>query len=99
MTRMYRPLGLGYANLGALLMAKGLPYDSDEGRNYAGAITALMTGEAYAQSSRIAGVKGAFEGWEADKEAMHSVIAQHWEHLPIPMSVRGLTDASLFNVR
>ncbi len=50
----FRPLGLGYANLGALLMASGLPYDSDEGRNYAGAITSLMCGEAYATSARIA---------------------------------------------
>ena len=50
----YRPLGLGYANLGALLMSRGLPYDSDTGRDYAAALTALMTGEAYAQSSRIA---------------------------------------------
>src|SRR6185312_14687229 len=50
----YRPLGLGYANLGALLMSRGLPYDSDAGRDYAAALTALMTGEAYAQSSRIA---------------------------------------------
>src|SRR6202007_2543205 len=50
----YRPLALGYATLGALLMARGLPYDSDAGRDYAGALTALMTGEAYAQSSRIA---------------------------------------------
>ena len=50
----YRPLGLGYANLGALLMSRGVPYDSDEGRDYAAALTALMTGEAYAQSARIA---------------------------------------------
>src|ERR1044071_429516 len=50
----YRPLGLGYANLGALLMSRGLPYDSDEGRAYSAAITAVMTGEAYAQSARIA---------------------------------------------
>ena len=50
----YRPLGLGYANLGALLMSRGLPYDSDGGRDYAAALTALMTGEAYAQSARIA---------------------------------------------
>ena len=50
----YRPLGLGYANLGALLMSRGLPYDSDAGRDYAAAITALMTGEAYAQSARVA---------------------------------------------
>src|SRR4029453_7351034 len=50
----YPPLGLGYANLGALLMSRGLPYDSDQGRDYSAAITALMTGEAYAQSSRVA---------------------------------------------
>src|SRR3954453_2976172 len=49
----YRPLGLGYANLGALLMSRGLPYDSDAGRDYAAALTALMTGEAYAQSARV----------------------------------------------
>src|ERR1051325_8743152 len=50
----YRPLGLGYANLGALLMASGLPYDSDAGRDYAACVTAIMCGEAYLQSSRIA---------------------------------------------
>src|SRR5215472_16701941 len=50
----YRPLGLGYANLGALLMASGLPYDSDAGRDYAAAVTAIMCGEAYLQSARIA---------------------------------------------
>ena len=50
----HRPLGLGYANLGALLMSRGLPYDSDAGRDYCAALTALMTGEAYAQSARIA---------------------------------------------
>src|SRR5258708_28963111 len=50
----YRPLGLGYANLGALLMATGLPYDSDAGRDYAGCVTAMMCGEAYLQSARIA---------------------------------------------
>src|SRR5437763_7517818 len=61
----YRPLGLGYANLGALLMSRGLPYDSDEGRAYAGAITAVMTGEAYAQSARIARDHGGpFAGYE-----------------------------------
>src|ERR671932_412883 len=59
----YRPLGLGYANLGALLMSRGLPYDSDEGRAYAAAITAVMTGEAYRQSARIAEHKGAFPGY------------------------------------
>ena len=59
----FRELGLGYANLGALLMALGLPYDSDQGRSYAGAITALMTGEAYLQSARIAQAMGPFSGY------------------------------------
>ena len=60
--KAYRELGLGYANLGALLMARGLPYDSDEGRAYAAAITALMTGRAYRKSAEIAGRMGAFAG-------------------------------------
>src|SRR6187399_2667937 len=63
----YRPLGLGYANLGALLMSRGLPYDSDGGRDYAGALTAIMTGEAYAQSSRIARDQGGpFAGFDVN---------------------------------
>ena len=61
----FRELGLGYANLGALLMALGMPYDSDQGRSYAAAITALMTGEAYAQSARIAEAMGPFAGYRA----------------------------------
>ena len=73
----YRPLGLGFANLGALLMAKGLPYDSDEGRNYAGAITSLMHGEAYAQSSRIAELRGAFAGYHRNQKPMLRVIGKH----------------------
>jgi ribonucleoside-diphosphate reductase alpha chain len=73
----YRPLGLGFANLGALLMAKGLPYDSDEGRNYAGAITALMHGEAYAQSSRIAELRGPFAGYHRNQKPMLRVIGKH----------------------
>ena len=72
-----RQLGLGYANLGALLMALGLPYDSDAGRAYAGAITALMTGHAYATSAAIAGRAGPFEAYEANKEHMLRVIGQH----------------------
>src|SRR5207249_9329384 len=55
-----RPLGLGYANLGALLMSLGLAYDSEEGRRFAGGITAIMTGRAFAQSARMAQVKGPF---------------------------------------
>jgi ribonucleoside-diphosphate reductase alpha chain len=77
----YRPLGLGFANLGALLMARGLPYDSDAGRNYAGAITALMSGAAYAQSTRIARVKGAFEGFEKNRRPMLRVMRKHRDAL------------------
>jgi ribonucleoside-diphosphate reductase alpha chain len=74
----YRPLGLGYANLGALLMSRGLPYDSDEGRAYAGAITAVMTGEAYAQSARIARDHGGpFAGYEKNREPFLRVMRKH----------------------
>ncbi len=74
----YRPLGLGYANLGALLMSRGLPYDSDEGRAYAAAITAVMTGEAYAQSARIARDHGGpFAGYEKNRESMLRVMRKH----------------------
>ncbi len=73
----YRPLGLGYANLGALLMARGLAYDSDAGRAYAAAITALMTGEAYAQSARMAKVKGAFAEYPRNADSMLGVIEMH----------------------
>jgi ribonucleoside-diphosphate reductase alpha chain len=74
----YRPLGLGYANLGALLMSRGLPYDSDAGRDYAAAITALMTGEAYAQSARVARDQGGpFAGYEANREPFLRVMRKH----------------------
>jgi len=74
----YRPLGLGYANLGALLMSRGLPYDSDGGRDYAAALTALMTGEAYAQSARIArDCGGAFSGFEKNREPFLRVMHKH----------------------
>jgi ribonucleoside-diphosphate reductase alpha chain len=73
----FRPLGLGYANLGALLMSMALPYDSDQGRDVAGAVTALMCGEAYAQSSRIAGQLGPFPGYEENREPMLDVIRMH----------------------
>jgi len=73
----FRPLGLGYANLGALLMSLALPYDSDEGRDMAGAITALMCGEAYAQSSRIAENMGPFPGYEVNRDPMLDVIRMH----------------------
>ncbi len=74
----YRPLGLGYANLGALLMSRGLPYDSDQGRDYSGAITALMTGEAYAQSARVARDHGGpFAGYEKNREPFLRVMRKH----------------------
>jgi ribonucleoside-diphosphate reductase alpha chain len=73
----YRPLGLGYANLGASLMARGLGYDSDEGRNYAAAITSIMHGEAYAQSARIAEVRGTFAGYKVNRKPMLRVIGKH----------------------
>ncbi len=75
--RAYRELGLGYANLGALLMARSLPYDSDEGRAYAAAITALMTGRAYRKSSEIAARMGAYAGYQPNAAAMVGVIAKH----------------------
>jgi ribonucleoside-diphosphate reductase alpha chain len=73
----FRPLGLGYANLGVLLMDRGLPYDSDAGRAYAAAVTALMHGEAYAQSARIAGAMGPFAGYEVNAKPMLRVIDKH----------------------
>ncbi|MGH2595026.1 MAG: vitamin B12-dependent ribonucleotide reductase, partial [Actinomycetota bacterium] len=75
--RAYRQLGLGYANLGAMLMARGLPYDSDGGRAWAGAITALMTGQAYRTSARIAEVMGPFEGYEPNRDPMLRVMRKH----------------------
>ena len=77
----YRPLGLGYANLGALLMASGLPYDSDGGRAFAAAITALMTGEAYAMSARIAERVAPFQGYERNREPFLGVVRKHAQHV------------------
>ncbi len=74
----YRPLGLGYANLGALLMSRGVPYDSDAGRDYAAAITAVMHGAAYAQSARVARDHGGpFPGFEKNREPMLRVMRKH----------------------
>ena len=76
----YRPLGLGYANLGALLMSRGVPYDSDAGRAYAGAITAIMTGEAYHQSAIIARDHGwTFPGYQKNREPFLDVMRMHRE--------------------
>jgi len=76
-SRYYRPLGLGYANLGSLLMARGLAYDSDVGRAYAAAVTSLMTGEAYAWSARMAAERGPFTGYRRNSESMLRVIGKH----------------------
>ncbi|MEX0754185.1 MAG: vitamin B12-dependent ribonucleotide reductase [Actinomycetota bacterium] len=73
----FRQLGLGYANLGALLMARGLPYDSDGGRAWAGALTALMTGQAYRTSARIASVTGPYAGFGPNRDAMLRVVRKH----------------------
>ncbi len=77
--KAYRELGLGYANLGAMLMAQGLPYDSEEGRAQAAAITALMTGHAYATSAKMAKRVGPFAGFHKDREGMLRVLRQHRE--------------------
>ena len=75
----FRPLGLGYANLGALLMARGVPYDSPQGRDLAACLTSILTGEAYAQSSRIAREIGPFSGYAANRQPMLRVVGKHRE--------------------
>ncbi len=80
-SRDFRPLGVGYANLGALLMSLALPYDSDAGRDMCGAVTALMCGEAYAQSARIAERLEPFPGFALNREPMLDVIRMHREAL------------------
>ena len=79
--KAYRELGIGYANLGALLMALGLPYDSDEGRAIAAAITALLTGQSYATSAKIARRVGPFAGYAKDREGMLKVLRMHREEV------------------
>ncbi|HET6531223.1 MAG TPA: vitamin B12-dependent ribonucleotide reductase [Actinoplanes sp.] len=76
-TRAYRQLGIGYANLGALLMASGLPYDSDGGRTLAAAITSVMTGTAYRRSAELAGVVGAYDGYARNADAHRRVMRKH----------------------
>jgi ribonucleoside-diphosphate reductase alpha chain len=73
----FRPLGIGYANLGALLMARGIAYDSEDGRDYAAAITSILSGESYAQSARIAAKIGPFEGYAVNQEPFLRVIDKH----------------------
>jgi ribonucleoside-diphosphate reductase alpha chain len=94
--RSFRQLGLGYANLGALLMARGLPYDSDGGRAWAGALTAVMTGHAYAQSARIAEHTGPFAGFAPNRDAMLRVMRKHREaadHIDPELVPEGLLTA------
>ncbi|MDG4767057.1 adenosylcobalamin-dependent ribonucleoside-diphosphate reductase [Solwaraspora sp. WMMD406] len=76
-TRAFRQLGIGYANLGALLMASGLPYDSEAGRSYAAAITSVMTGTAYRRSAELAGVVGAYDGYARNAEGHKRVMRKH----------------------
>jgi ribonucleoside-diphosphate reductase alpha chain len=76
-SHQFRPLGLGYANLGTLLMVEGLPYDSNAGRAYAAAVTAVMTGEAYALSAEMASSKGPFQGYAHNRESMLEVMRMH----------------------
>ena len=104
----YRTLGLGFANIGGLLMASGLPYDSDQGRALCGAITALMTGTAYATSAEMAREMGPFPGYEMNREAMLRVIRNHrraahgktdgYEELstrPVPLDIANCPDRAL----
>src|SRR3954468_10790031 len=76
-SHQFRPLGLGYANLGTLLMVEGLPYDSDGGRAVAASLTAIMTGEAYALSAEMASTKGPFQGYALNRESMLEVMRMH----------------------
>ncbi len=94
--RAFRQLGLGYANLGAFLMSNGMPYDSDPGRGTAAAITALMTGRAYAQSARIAETMGPYETYEQNAEAHNGVMQMHRDaSYAIPDSI--CADAALLS--
>jgi ribonucleoside-diphosphate reductase alpha chain len=79
-SHLYRPLGLGYANLGSLMMSLALAYDSDQARAIAGAISAIMTGTAYSASAEIASIKGPFEQFEKNKDPMLKVINMHRQH-------------------
>lgn len=96
-TRNYRQLGIGYANLGALLMASGLPYDSDGGRQLAGAITSLMTGTSYRRSAELAGIVGAYNGY-ARNAAAHTRVMQ--KHTNASASARSVTtlDADVWSI-
>jgi ribonucleoside-diphosphate reductase alpha chain len=91
-SHIFRPLGLGYANLGAYLMSLGIPYDSEEGRNFAAAITANMTAEAYLQSTKLAEQLGPFQEFSKNKEPMMEVISMHQKATKKMPSVNGLEE-------
>ncbi len=94
-SKLFRPLGLGYTNLGALLMSQGLAYDSEEGRNVASAISSTLSGQAYLQSSIIAANLGSFSGYEKNKKSMLEIIQMHRNS---SKSLRGLgVEANLLN--
>lgn len=97
-TRDYRQLGLGYANLGSLLMNVGLPYDSDQGRALVGQITSLMCGEAYRMSCLLADLKGPFNGYQVNKDPMSNVLRKHLgeaEKIYSQSLILGIYDQSL----
>ncbi len=94
----YRPLGLGYANLGALLMSRGLAYDSDEGRNFAAALTALMSGHAYFQSSKMAECQGPFSYYQLNEKPFLRVIGMHRDRA-YAIDDRGVPDQLLVEAR
>ena len=96
-TRNYRQLGIGFANLGALLMASGLAYDSDGGRQLAGAITSLMTGTSYRRSAELAGIVGAYNGYARNAEAHTRVMKMHANASTAARSVTSL-DADVWQV-
>src|SRR5437870_4534312 len=96
-SHQFRPLGLGYANLGTLLMVEGLPYDSDAGRAVAASITAIMTGEAYALSAEMAAAKGPFQGYALNRESMLEVMRMHRDsvnNIDHALAPRALIDAA-----
>jgi ribonucleoside-diphosphate reductase alpha chain len=96
-SHQFRPLGLGYANLGTLLMVEGLPYDSDAGRAVAASITAIMTGEAYALSAEMAAAKGPFQGYALNRESMLEVMRMHRDsvnNIDHALAPRELIDAA-----
>src|SRR5437764_10350914 len=96
-SHQFRPLGLGYANLGTLLMVEGLPYDSDAGRAMAASITAIMTGEAYALSAEMAAAKGPFQGYALNRESMLEVMRLHRDsvaNIDHALAPRELMDAA-----